>query len=226
MESLDSTSSKFKIKKEINLIGAVSLISGVILGSGIFMTPGSILLLTGSVGSSLIIWAFGGVFTLMCGLCYCELGLLVKESAGEYAYLLRIYHDIMGYFFAVINIFVSAPCSLVVMTYTCSTYIVALFYPGCEGSIALIKIGTILVIIAVSSVNYYSMRLSMRIQNVTFYLKLVPIFVILLAGAVEVGRGNTANLTNPFENNATDWAIYSKAMYSLWCENSVTANIS
>ena len=113
---MESSSEKFQIKKEINLISAISLISGVILGSGIFMTPGSILALTNSVGSSLLVWTFGGIFTLACGLCYCELGLLVKESAGEYAYLLRIYHDIFGYFFAVINIFVSAPCSLVIMT--------------------------------------------------------------------------------------------------------------
>ncbi len=72
------------LKKQINLPGAVSFISGVIIGSGIFMTPGIILGYVGSVGVSLLVWAFGGIFCLLTGLVYAELGLLVKEGGGEY----------------------------------------------------------------------------------------------------------------------------------------------
>ena len=81
-----SESEKFGLKKQIGLPEAVSVIVGVIIGSGIFMTPGGILQDVGSVGMSLVIWALCGCFSMLCTLSYMELGLIISESGAEYAY--------------------------------------------------------------------------------------------------------------------------------------------
>ena len=50
-----SGTSKVKLKKSLNVLGAMSIIVGSIIGSGIFISPKGILLYTGSIGESNII---------------------------------------------------------------------------------------------------------------------------------------------------------------------------
>ena len=83
-KSSDASQEKLALKKQIKITEAVSIISGVIIGSGIFMTPGSILENVGSVGMSLLIWLFCGIFTMLATLSYMELGLIIDESGAEY----------------------------------------------------------------------------------------------------------------------------------------------
>ena len=49
-DAVDSQSEKFGLKKQIGLTEATAVIAGVIIGSGIFMTPGGILTQVNSVG--------------------------------------------------------------------------------------------------------------------------------------------------------------------------------
>ena len=47
--------------------------------------------LSSSVGASLLVWTGCGILALLGSLCYAELGSVISESGGEYAYFLRIY---------------------------------------------------------------------------------------------------------------------------------------
>ena len=52
-EENGSGMAKVKLKKSLNVLGAMSIIVGSIIGSGIFISPKGILLYTGSIGESL-----------------------------------------------------------------------------------------------------------------------------------------------------------------------------
>ena len=58
----DDSSGKFKLKQEIGLATAIALIGGSLIGSGIFMTPGGVLRDVESVGASLCVWGFSGIY--------------------------------------------------------------------------------------------------------------------------------------------------------------------
>lgn len=49
------------------------------LGSGIFILPATIVQGTGSVGISLLFWAFGGIVSLAALLVWLELGLCIPR---------------------------------------------------------------------------------------------------------------------------------------------------
>uniref|UniRef100_A0A3Q4HK65 Si:ch73-352p4.8 n=1 Tax=Neolamprologus brichardi TaxID=32507 RepID=A0A3Q4HK65_NEOBR len=58
------------LRREIGLLPAVSFIMGTVVGSGIFIAPKGVLMNSGSVGLSLLVWGLCGVLSLFEALCY------------------------------------------------------------------------------------------------------------------------------------------------------------
>lgn len=52
------------LRREIGLLPAVSFIIGTVVGSGIFIAPKGVLMNSGSVGLSLLVWALCGILSL------------------------------------------------------------------------------------------------------------------------------------------------------------------
>ncbi len=55
---------RLHLRREITLLPAVSFIIGTVVGSGIFIAPKGVLMNSGSVGLSLLVWALSGVLSL------------------------------------------------------------------------------------------------------------------------------------------------------------------
>lgn len=80
-----------KNKKQIGVISAIFLITNRIIGAGVFSTASTILNLSGSVGTSLIMWVVGSIIAFSGLLTYMELGSAIPRNGGEKNYLEYIY---------------------------------------------------------------------------------------------------------------------------------------
>jgi basic amino acid/polyamine antiporter, APA family len=71
------------LKKEIGLFGGISILAGIMIGSGIFVFGSLILVRVGySLALSLLAWLLGGIITMFSGLTYAELGTMFPETGG------------------------------------------------------------------------------------------------------------------------------------------------
>lgn len=66
----DAGNSTVKLQRKITLMNGVALIVGTIIGSGIFVSPAGVYKSTKSVGLSIFIWIFSGLFSTLGALCY------------------------------------------------------------------------------------------------------------------------------------------------------------
>lgn len=65
---------RVELKKVLGLWDGVAIILGIMIGSGIFISPQSVARYTGSVGMSLLVWTLTCIPTTVSALCVAELG--------------------------------------------------------------------------------------------------------------------------------------------------------
>src|SRR6478609_11895104 len=74
--------------RTLRLRDLLFLFIGSVIGSGIFLSPGPILMqVNGSVGLSMLVWVTGGVLSLLGALTYAELAAANPEAGGLYCYI-------------------------------------------------------------------------------------------------------------------------------------------
>ena len=73
------------------------------------------LIQSGSIGLSLIVWGVSGCLALIGGLCYMELGVLMPVSGGDYHYIEKNYGPFLGFLYAWTQVFVVFPAGYVHM---------------------------------------------------------------------------------------------------------------
>jgi len=74
-------------KQNLNVFDVASLILNKMVGTGIFTTPGSIVLLNKSKGLTVALWVLGGPYCLLCLLVYLDYGTGFPFNGGELIYL-------------------------------------------------------------------------------------------------------------------------------------------
>ncbi|XP_045125705.1 b(0,+)-type amino acid transporter 1-like isoform X3 [Portunus trituberculatus] len=218
------------LERRVGLLSGVALIVGTMIGSGIFVSPKGLLERTGSVALSLIVWGACGILSLLGALAYAELGTLVNESGGEYAYYLQGFSPpsvrktwwapVPAFLFAWVSVFLLKPSSLAIISLTCAEYLMRIFHvwiPICFTPIVSIKLVAVWVILLITFINSYSVNLATRVQNIFTAAKLLAILIIVVGGMVKLAQGNTAHLAKGFEGSTKSFGDVATAFYSgLW----------
>src|SRR5690242_13870201 len=95
-------------RRSLGLFDGIMLVSGVMIGSGIFLTSAEISRTVGGAGWMLLVWLAGGVMTLIGAMSYGELSALYPRAGGQYVFLREAYNPLVAFlygwaFFAVIE---------------------------------------------------------------------------------------------------------------------------
>ena len=86
-----------ELKRQIGLFDAVMLISGDMIGIGIFVTTGVIAETLPTPGGVLLVWALGGLLALTGALSCAELSASLPFAGGDYIYIREAYGRLTGF---------------------------------------------------------------------------------------------------------------------------------
>jgi len=98
----------------IGLWGATLLAIGSVIGSGIFLTTGSMMQALPSPTLVIAAWVAGGMLAMAGGLTYAEMGSMFPRSGGLYVFLTEAYGPVWGFLFG-------WACLLVILTGSVAT---------------------------------------------------------------------------------------------------------
>ncbi|XP_022086687.1 large neutral amino acids transporter small subunit 1-like [Acanthaster planci] len=209
-----AVSSRVELKRTISLFSGVCVNIGIIIGSGIFVSPKGVLRGAGSVGLSLVLWVVCGVFSLLGALCFAELGTTWPSSGGAYAYLKAIYGDLVAFLLIWISVLMSEPAGFAVVALTFGNYCLQPLYPdpSCPPPQIMPQLLATLVILLLGMTNVLSTRLSTFVRNFFSVCKVVALVIIIVAGIVQLIQGETQNFENAFEGST--FSGLGNALYS------------
>ncbi|CAF1019586.1 unnamed protein product [Brachionus calyciflorus] len=209
---------KVELKKSIGLFGGVSLIIGVIVGSGIFVSPKGVTQEVGSVGLSLIIWVICGILSIFGAQTYAELGCMIPKAGGDYEYIMAAFGSLYGFLFVWSQLIIIIPTANAVAALTFADYLLQPIFPDCEApQISRILIAASAVLI-LTWLNCVSVKWVNRIQNIFSAGKIIALLTIISFGAYCLIRGRVENFVSPFENSNYEPGKIAVAFYSgLFC---------
>lgn len=168
-------------KKEIGVFGGISIIGGIMIGSGIFYLGSYVLERTGmSMGLALLCWVIGGLVSILGGLCFAELGACDSRAGGMVVYMNRAYHPSVGYSFGFTSWVISGSGSIAALAIALPTALANFFHLSDMAT----KIIAIILIIALTAYNCFGIKLGSILQNVSMVAKCIPIAIILFAGLI------------------------------------------
>lgn len=87
------------LKKRVKLFDGIAMVSGAMIGSGIFIVSADIAKKIGSPGWLMVVWLITGVITVIGALSYGELAAMMPKVGGQYVYLREAYHPLIGFLF-------------------------------------------------------------------------------------------------------------------------------
>lgn len=175
-------------KRKIGWLSAGAIVVANMIGTGVFTGLGMQLRSLENTWTILSLWFLGGVLSLFGAFSYAELGARLPRSGGEYHFLSRIFHPLLGYLSGWVSLTVGFSASVALSAMAMSAYLAA-WVPISKEAVA---VGAIVCIAAVHSV---SIRQSSTFQNGFTLLKLLLV-VALIVGGIFIPQGD----------NAVDWS--------------------
>uniref|UniRef100_A0A3Q3MMN5 Si:ch73-352p4.8 n=1 Tax=Mastacembelus armatus TaxID=205130 RepID=A0A3Q3MMN5_9TELE len=187
------------LRRQIGLLPAVSFIIGTVVGSGIFIAPKGVLMNSGSVGLSLLVWTLSGLLSLFGALCYAELGTSFTKSGGHYTYLLETLGPLPAFLRLWAEFLFIRPAVASYVSLAFGQYVVEPFFAPCAAPTVLIKLVSILGVTFVVAVNCWSVTMASRIQVTLTFIKMFALVLIIIPGVIALTKGKTENFQNGFE---------------------------
>ncbi|XP_051154060.1 large neutral amino acids transporter small subunit 2 [Leptopilina boulardi] len=203
-----------KLQKEIGLMDGVAIIVGIIVGSGIFVSPKGVLINSESVGLALIVWISSGVLSLVGALCYAELGTMIPKSGGDYAYINDAFGPLPAFLYVWVALFILVPTGNAITALTFAQYILQPLWPGCDPPRDAIRLLAAVVTCFLTAVNCYNVKWATRVQSIFTGTKIFALIIIMVAGLWWLCLGHTENFRSPMSDSNTNPASIALAMYS------------
>ena len=190
-------------KRSLTLLDAVMLVSGSMIGSGIFIVSADMMRQLGSPAWMLTAWVVAGVMTILAALSYGELAAMMPKAGGQYVYIQRAFGKLPAFmygwtFFTVIQTGLIAAVAVAFAKFT-AVFLPVLSVDNILFDLGFLKISAaqlfaIASIVVLTAFNARGVRNGKLLQTTFTLAKIIALLGLVVLGLwVASGSGVWAN---------------------------------
>jgi amino acid transporter len=210
------------------IVGGYLFLNVIVIGSGIFLVPTTMIQRVGSPEMVFVVWVVGGVLSLFGALSYAELSAAMPEAGGEYVYLREAYGPLWSFLYGWMQMWVGKSGSVATLA-TAFFYYLTSFFPSLDGIFYIvplplgpggapleIRYGQLLgmaLILSLGGLNYFGVRLGGGVQVGVTAVKVSLIFFIIIAA---FGFGTMHARQAPAATSLTLSGFFAALVAALW----------
>lgn len=198
-----------KLKRELGLFSAITIVIGMVIGSGIFFKPAIVFKNAGSPFMGIMAWVIGGLITVASGLTIAEIAVAIPKTGGVFVYLKELYGEKWAFLFGWVQTVVYVPGSVAAQAIVLSTQITSFV----DLTPVQQKLVAIFFLIFIAVMNVISTKLGGKIQVAATIAKLLPIIIIIALG---FARGTAKGLVFNIPGGAAPAGLGAAILGTLW----------
>jgi basic amino acid/polyamine antiporter, APA family len=208
------------LPRRLGLMGALAVVIGTTIGSGIFRSPASIAARLPSPGAMMAVWAIGGALALCGALTLAEVAGALPRTGGIYAIIHQGWGELAAFVFGWTELIIIRAAALGAVATTFAAY--AMRIGGYDPTIApfnlMVHYVAALAIVVLATVNVLGVRASAVVLEVTTIAKYgALLFVVIAAVLILPGRPGGHVLLGPVTGTGITPSAFGLALVAvLW----------
>ncbi|CAG5134107.1 unnamed protein product [Candidula unifasciata] len=193
------------LKRHLTLFSVVVMLVSVTGHIAVFITPGSILHMSGSVVTTLVILCVGSLLVYTQALCFTEMGCMFQSAGGAYLYLTLTFGNMYGFLVVWGYIILISGPFIALASQIAALYVIKAVTSNSscnlwwhEVAVHLLA-GWLLLTLAVF--NCFFLRVLVRMQSFFTACKMLAIGIIIVGGIYFSLTDSALNITEPLEGS-------------------------
>eukprot|EP00834_Sanchytrium_tribonematis_P007222 NODE_624_length_5307_cov_0.437980.p1 type:complete len:510 gc:universal NODE_624_length_5307_cov_0.437980:242-1771(+) len=207
-----------KIKPTMTVYNGIALVATMMIGSGIFVTPGLIVAKIGSIGTVLFLWVLTA-FISFCGAnTFVEWGMLFPKSGGSLSYLAYAYKKpkyLASFIYCLTQVGIIWPAMITAEADASSKQ---LLYNVTDLEPWMVKVSSAVLVTIIVLINYFSVEFALKLSTGLTYLKIYTLYALCIAGIFAycgISSKPMAESVDYVGTPSTKPADYASAIYKL-----------
>ena len=195
------------------MLDGLAVVVGIMVGAGIFRTPGTVAALLGRPGLTFVAWALGGAVGVLGALIFAELSTRFPQAGGKYVYAREAYGRRAGFVIGWVEALGIYSAAIAAIGVACGEYLSQL----CDLPVGSTRLLGCAFVLALTAVNLLGVSVGRWAQNVATAAKVLALLgAVAIAIAAGTGAGWKGSLPSAPSGLATFGALAVAFQSVIW----------
>lgn len=204
---------KSKSIKKLGLASIILIIINQVIGTGIFLTPGSTVASVGTYAP--LVYIAAGLFAMLIGLSFARAASYISTNGAAYAYVNAAFGEKLGVYMGVTK-WVTGTIAWGSLTVFVVRTFISIVLPNVEATTSVLTIGFIIMTIIVVLVNNFGVALFKVFNHIATIGKVGALLLFTLFGAYMLTKGQnnfaSANDVIAISNTTVSFKMFVSAV--------------
>jgi len=193
---MPANSSPAGFRRELGLFDAAVVVAGGVIGVGIFANPSNVARVLENPVLILFAWIIGGIVALLGGFIWAELASRLPHVGGQYIYLARAYHPLVGFLYGIALMFIINGGALAAVAILFASYVDRSFVPLGPLGVRLLAAAALITLTAINVVGVRAGKLTNNLLMAAKIGGMIALVVLAFGrGAAPASQFDLASVT-------------------------------